>query len=140
MTHKIVWKNEHKNLGIIVNEENENYLGLSHELRKGALNTLGVVSAAFMEAWGDMTAYNNCIVETVNLNEPVAGMTVEMALESKISRILQDHDRCPPAARDYSRQRMTLVLIMQEIVNEQSKMVKISHLKDCMKCGRKRYE
>ena len=64
--HKICW-NEAKTVGIIVNEGSDEHRGLTYELRKGALNTLGVVSADFVEAWGDMTAESNCTVEEIDL-------------------------------------------------------------------------
>lgn len=63
--HKICW-NEAKTIGIIVKEDGYR-LGLTYELRKGALNTLGVVSSEFMDAWGDMTAEDNCTVEEIDL-------------------------------------------------------------------------
>lgn len=69
MTHKICW-NEAKTVGVIVDETNPDYLGLTYELRKGACNTLGVVSVDFVEAWGDMTADDNCTVEVVELTPP----------------------------------------------------------------------
>jgi len=64
--YKICW-NEAKTVGIIVNEGSDEHRGLTYELRKGALNTLGVVSADFVEAWGDMTAEDNCTVEEIDL-------------------------------------------------------------------------
>lgn len=36
-------------------------------------------------------------------------------LSDRIMRLLDDHDRCPPQARDYSRRRGTAILIMQAI-------------------------
>lgn len=63
--HKIVW-NEAKTIGIIIKEDNER-LGLAYELRKGSLNTLGAITSDFAEAWGDMTADENCTIEIVNI-------------------------------------------------------------------------
>lgn len=67
MKYSICW-NEAKTVGVIVKEDDE-HIGLTYELRKGALNTLGVVSADFVEAWGDMTAHDNCTIEIVELNK-----------------------------------------------------------------------
>lgn len=39
----------------------------------------------------------------------------DVALSDRIMRLLEDHDRCPPQARDYSRRRGTAILIMQAI-------------------------
>lgn len=67
MTYKIAW-NEAKTIGVIVKEdEGSDRIGLTYELRKGAMNTLGVVTPDFMDAWGDMTADDNCTVETVKI-------------------------------------------------------------------------
>lgn len=36
-------------------------------------------------------------------------------LSTSIMRLLEDHDRCPPQARDYSRRQGTMRLIMQAV-------------------------
>lgn len=74
--HKICW-NEAKTVGIIVNESVEDYQGLTYELRKGALNTLGVVSADFVEAWAEMTADDNCTIEDIDSPVPQLGGSPE---------------------------------------------------------------
>ncbi len=66
ITHTICW-NERKTVGVIVIEDHE-HVGLTYELRKGALNSLGVVDPQFVEAWAEMTAHDNCTIEKVNLN------------------------------------------------------------------------
>lgn len=55
----ICW-NEAKTVGIICEDDQ-----LAYELRKGAMNPLGIVTPAFMDAWGDMTADDNCTKEKV---------------------------------------------------------------------------
>lgn len=66
ITHTICW-NEAKTVGIIVKEDAE-HVGLTYELRKGALNSLGVVSGDFVEAWAEMTADDNCTIECIDLS------------------------------------------------------------------------
>lgn len=53
----IVW-NASKTLGIVTDDHQ-----LAYELRKGSSNTLGILDYKFMDAWGDMTAYDNCTIE-----------------------------------------------------------------------------
>lgn len=61
---RIVW-NEAKTIGIIINmpSEPEDEWQLAYELRKGALNCLGLVTGDFVEAWAEMTADDNCTIE-----------------------------------------------------------------------------
>lgn len=56
----ICW-NEAKTVGIICEDDQ-----LAYELRKGAMNPLGIVTPAFMDAWGDMTADDNCTIEKID--------------------------------------------------------------------------
>lgn len=58
----IVWRNEEKTIGVIVEEYQ-----LAYELRKGSMNSLGIVDGPFMDAWGDLTADDVCIIEEVQL-------------------------------------------------------------------------
>lgn len=57
----IAW-NETKTVGIVCEDGQ-----LAYELRKGALNSLGIVTGAFVEAWADMTVDDNCTTEEVEL-------------------------------------------------------------------------
>lgn len=59
--YSIAW-NERKTVGVIVKEDEE-HRGLTYELRKGALNSLGVVTGDFVEAWAEMTADDNCTLQ-----------------------------------------------------------------------------
>lgn len=59
--YSIAW-NERKTVGVIVKEDEE-HQGLTYELRKGALNSLGVVTGDFVEAWAEMTADDNCTLQ-----------------------------------------------------------------------------
>ena len=56
MSVSIVW-NEANSVGVACRDAQ-----LAYELRKGALNPLGIVSGAFVEAWADMTAEDNCTI------------------------------------------------------------------------------
>ncbi|MBH0113218.1 hypothetical protein I5E68_09695 [Novosphingobium sp. YJ-S2-02] len=42
---------------------------MAYELRKGAHNTLGIVTDEFVEAWADMTCDDNCTMQTVQIAE-----------------------------------------------------------------------
>ena len=66
-THTICW-NEAKTIGVIVKED-ANHVGLTYELRKGALNSLGIVTPDFVEAWAEMTAEDNCTIQKVTLKQ-----------------------------------------------------------------------
>lgn len=57
----IAW-NEEKTVGVICQEYQ-----LAYELRKGAMNPLGIVTYEFVDAWGDMTANDNCTIQEVEL-------------------------------------------------------------------------
>lgn len=61
--YSIAW-NEAKTVGVICKEHQ-----LAYELRKGALNSLGIVTGDFVEAWADMTVDDNCTIEHVVLND-----------------------------------------------------------------------
>lgn len=65
----ICW-NEAKTVGIICEDDQ-----LAYELRKGAMNPLGIVSSAFMDAWGDMTADDNCTIEKLDNVDLFTGIT-----------------------------------------------------------------
>ncbi|MBY5863235.1 hypothetical protein [Rhizobium leguminosarum] len=69
--YRIAW-NEARTIGVIVKDDRDSdceFAQLAYELRKGALNTLGVVSYEFVDAWGDMTADDNCTIEDITLSE-----------------------------------------------------------------------
>jgi len=66
MKYSICW-NEAKTVGVIVKEDDD-HCGLTYELRKGALNSLGVVTGEFVEAWAEMTANDNCTIEQIELD------------------------------------------------------------------------
>lgn len=66
MVRYIVWKDVERTVGMIVNDSQ-----LAYELRKGALNTLGMIEPDLMEAWAEATAYDNCFIEKVEI-EPTA--------------------------------------------------------------------
>lgn len=65
--YSICW-NEKKTVGVIVVEDYD-HVGLTYELRKGALNSLGVVTPDFVEAWAEMTAEDNCTIEKIEIPE-----------------------------------------------------------------------
>lgn len=54
----IVWKNDEREIGIVTTDAQ-----LAYELRKGTMNTLGLISYEFMDSWGDITADYDCIIE-----------------------------------------------------------------------------
>ena len=58
----IVW-NESRTIGIAINLP-EDETQLSHEIRKGTTNNLGVICPDFMEAWSEMTCLDQCTVES----------------------------------------------------------------------------
>lgn len=57
-------------------------------------------------------------------------------LATRVMRVLEAHDRCPPEARDYSRRRGTAILIMQEfrqsIADERQRCARLVDLFDDM--------
>lgn len=58
----VVWKDKEKTVGVIVEDSQ-----MAYELRKGALNSLGIVTMNFVESWAEMTAYDNCFIEELEL-------------------------------------------------------------------------
>jgi hypothetical protein len=60
----IVWRDESRTLGVICDDHQ-----MCYELRKGAMNPLGIVTGEFCEAWADMTVNDNCIIETVEISK-----------------------------------------------------------------------
>lgn len=59
--YHIAW-NEARTVGVICQEGQ-----MAYELRKGAQNSLGIVTPDFCEAWGDMTADDNCTTQMVRI-------------------------------------------------------------------------
>lgn len=60
---KIVW-NQQKTVGIVLNFEDQNDTSqMAYELRKGALNSLGLINHDFVKSWAEMTADDNCTIE-----------------------------------------------------------------------------
>lgn len=57
----IAW-NEARTVGVICEDRQ-----MVYELRKGANNSLGIVTGEFCEAWAEMTADDNCTIEDVRL-------------------------------------------------------------------------
>ena len=67
----IVW-NEKKTVGIVLNlENNTDNEAMAYELRKGALNSLGILHSDIVEGWAEFTADDNCTIETVRTDEGV---------------------------------------------------------------------
>ena len=79
MKYHIAW-NEARSVGVICKDEQ-----MAYELRKGSTNTLGIVSAAFSDAWGDMTVDDNCEMQAVDLPAPA---TRELLAELRLWRNL----------------------------------------------------
>lgn len=70
--YRIAW-NEARTIGVIVKDDRDSegeFAQLVYELRKGSMNTLGVVSSEFMDAWGDLTANDACTIQDVTLPTP----------------------------------------------------------------------
>jgi len=62
-TYHIAW-NEARTVGVICEDHQ-----LAYELRKGASNSLGIVTGPFVEAWAEMTVDDNCTIQTVEIPE-----------------------------------------------------------------------
>ena len=62
-TYHIAW-NEARTVGVICEDPQ-----MAYELRKGANNSLGIVTGDFCEAWAEMTADDNCTIETVTMTK-----------------------------------------------------------------------
>lgn len=91
MTYSVCW-NEAKTIGVIVKEDDE-HKGLTYELRKGALNTLGVVTPDFMDAWGDMTAEDNCTIETVELPNIPLELLMQVLNQAEVDNYAVEYER-----------------------------------------------
>lgn len=61
-TYHIAW-NQDRTVGVICEDPQ-----MAYELRKGAHNTLGIVSDEFVEAWAEMTALDNCTTEEIEVD------------------------------------------------------------------------
>lgn len=60
-TYHIAW-NEARTVGVICEDQQ-----MAYELRKGALNSLGIVTGDFVEAWAEMTVDDNCTIQDVEI-------------------------------------------------------------------------
>jgi hypothetical protein len=61
----VVW-NEARTVGVVFNFEDEiDNKQLVYEFRKGACNSLGMVTHDFIDAWAEMTVDDNCTTEVI---------------------------------------------------------------------------
>lgn len=66
-------------------------------------------------AFADYSARIMSAIEPASVEADTPSPQPNVALSDRIMRLLEDHDRCPSQARDYSRRRGTAILIMQAI-------------------------